>query len=103
MELWDIKIDDLFKANLENLKAVYSKDFTQMKNYMTFEELMLLTRETEIDIIENKIKLAYAYSKMTIVDEQKDREKYYKIEFPEFLEFIGRIALLQLLYSKLSL
>ena len=35
---------------------------------------------------------AYAFSKMTIVDEMNQKDKYEKMLFPEFLDFICRCA-----------
>lgn len=42
-----------------------------MKKFMSYTDLMELTREAEIDILENKINLAYSYAKKTVLDEVK--------------------------------
>ncbi|CAI2376886.1 unnamed protein product [Moneuplotes crassus] len=109
MELWNLNIDDLFKRNLENLNLLYSRNLTQMKKFMSYSDLMELTKEAEVDILENKINLAYSYSKMTVLDEVKALgilkklsktsgkvyEGYFKVQFTEFIEFIGRLAQIQ--------
>ena len=62
---------------------------------MTFEELVHLTRKVQINVTINQITRAFGYWKMNIHDIVKDHQDYFKLTFCEFLEYIGRIALLQ--------
>lgn len=45
-----------------------------------------------LGISEAQVKMAYTYSKMTVVDEDKDWVNYNKMVLVEFMEFIGRLA-----------
>lgn len=71
---------------------MYFRYYNQLKKYMTLEDTIDLIQKVMPEISDNTVKLCYCYSKMTIVDEMKDKDKYEKLEFVEFLEFIGRIA-----------
>ena len=63
-----------------------------MKKYMSLEDTIDLMQKVMPEISEITVKLSYCYSKMTIVDEMKEKDKYERLEFVEFLEFIGRVA-----------
>jgi hypothetical protein len=41
-QLWTLEVDDMFSANLENLKEIYGKYFTQIKKYMDLQDCYLL-------------------------------------------------------------
>jgi len=52
----------------------------------------LYTKNEDIRVSDQDAVYCYGMSKMTIPNENKDSNKYEKIEFVEFLEFICRIA-----------
>ena len=41
---------------------------------------------------DKEVKACYGMSKMTVIDEEKNKSEYDNIRFSEFLEFLGRIA-----------
>jgi len=41
---------------------------------------------------DKEVKACYGMSKMTVIDEEKNKSEYDKLRFSEFLEFLGRIA-----------
>jgi len=45
-----------------------------------------------LGVSEDQVKWSFGMSKMTVHDEIKDNSKYTKMQFVEFLEFIGRLA-----------
>ena len=53
----------------------------------------MCTTDSQLGISEKDINFAYGYSHMTIVNEERTWKKYLQLEFVEFIEFIGRIAL----------
>ena len=60
---------------------------------MTLEDAIdLILGRAGLKITIPDITAAYAYCKITIVDEMKQKEKYERLVFVEFLEFIGRVA-----------
>ena len=44
------------------------------------------------DISDEDVKVLFAISKMTVIDEMSDRQRYFSMEFTEFMEFICRVA-----------
>ena len=62
---------------------------------MTLREASSLISEKCPGLLsENSIQLAYSRSKMTVVDEMTGGEKYMRMVFVEFLEFVARVAYL---------
>ena len=60
---------------------------------MNFEDIMTLcTVMMDIGIMEKDLLFLFGMSKMTVVREIENNEKYDYLEFAEFLEFIGRMA-----------
>jgi len=43
-------------------------------------------------VSEMDVKMAFGMSKMTVINEGKNYQDYNKLQFVEFLEFIGRLA-----------
>ena len=92
--LWTLEVDDIFKANEENLKIVFSRYFTQIKKNMDLQDCyQLCFTDTQLGVKENDICMCFGMSKMTIKDEVLQQgNNYISLKFVEFLEFIGRIA-----------
>ena len=62
---------------------------------MTFEEaIKLFTKKVKTGLSESQVKYWYGMSKMTIMDEMRKSKgnTYSRLQFVEFLEFLGRIA-----------
>ena len=60
---------------------------------MTMKEaLSLVINETPLSIPDKEALLCYGMCKMTCNNDILEREKYDKLLFVEFLEFLGRIA-----------
>lgn len=90
--LWTIDVNDVFAANLFGLKQLYERHQTIHKQYLEMQESKyIFTFETTLTI-ETLFKVCFGYCKMTIQDEQVHWAKHYKLEFVEFLECIGRVA-----------
>ena len=52
----------------------------------------IIYSKLDLSLSQDKIKLAFSYCKMTIIDEMNESDKYNNLKFVEFLEFIARIA-----------
>ena len=91
--LWTMEVNDLFEANLENLKKVYSKFQSPSKKHMTLEDAInLCQNKADLQLSEKDIVFCFGMSKMPIVSEATNYHKYLTLQFVEFLEFIGRLA-----------
>jgi len=87
--------------NLNNLRKLYSnymfkpkKDFRSGSSFSVISAVQML-RKSQIsidDISDKEIAVLFGVSKMTIIDEMGERNKYFNLEFVEFLEFICRVA-----------
>ena len=65
-------------------------------DYVTLEDMIqLFTKDKELAIKTAQIKVAFAMSKMTVVEESdvfNSMKTYEKMLYVEFLEFLARIA-----------
>lgn len=92
-ELWTLEINDILFANLKCLKKLYAYYFEPNRHHMTLNDAISLTlKDTGLNLNEKDTIFCFGMSKMTNIIEIGNREKYYKLEFVEFLEFICRIA-----------
>ena len=96
--LWNLEIDDLYKANKKGMDALYkftktgphSKDFGALT--MT-DVCKMLNLAGYVGVETEKIaSCAYSLSKMTIVDDMEDFDDYNHLKKVEFYEFLGRVA-----------
>lgn len=86
-------VSDIFKANSDNLWEVYKVYFTQIKKYMEIQDCFYLcNRDTTIGATEKEVNLCFGMSKMTLTDEAAQYDRYHRLQFSEFFEFLGRIA-----------
>lgn len=63
--------------------------------YMTRDDCkVMFKRDTRLDIPEKDIMQAYAMCKMTVIEETNFEavQAYKKLQYVEFLEFLGRVA-----------
>ena len=49
----------------------------------------------DLELTELEVSMAYAFSKITIIDEMNQKDKYDKLQFVEFLDFLCRIAFIK--------
>ena len=88
--IWTLPIDDLFRANLENVTKLYRKHSVDQKRNMDITVCTEMMRFLQISDWE--IRQAYSFSKITIVDEMNQKEKYDCMLLVEFFDFICRCA-----------
>mmetsp|Transcript_3421 Transcript_3421/g.4525 ORF Transcript_3421/g.4525 Transcript_3421/m.4525 type:complete len:361 (-) Transcript_3421:254-1336(-) len=92
-QLWTMDVNDIFEANLTNLKQIYGNYKTPTKGYMELVDIIqMCTADTAIAMSEKDIAFCYGYSHMTVINEDRQWKKYLSMEFVEFLEFLGRLA-----------
>lgn len=92
-ELWTLDVNDIFEANIEGLKKVYSVYWEPRKKYMTYQDAQnLFMKDTPLNLIEKEAIFCYGLSKMTVVTESDSSWQYKQLKFVELLEMIGRVA-----------
>lgn len=92
--MWKIEINDLFEANYDNLKQIFS-DINRSRidnRFIFYEEGIARIESLGLGIGRDDIVLAWIMSKMQFVEELEGINKYKQLNFVEFLEFIGRLA-----------
>lgn len=87
-------MDALFSVNLDLIQKVHE---SITPNYAGTDEgfrncLEIVTRGSDIELSEKEARFCFGMSKMTVKDEMKNHQEYDKLRFPEFLEFLGRVA-----------
>lgn len=96
-ELWTLPINDMYNFNLDTLRKLYTTAISEYKGRkMSFADaLTMFLFRYDFKIGERVVKYCYGMSKMTIINEDYQRDRYYLLDFVEFLEMIGRIALVK--------
>ena len=96
--LWNLDVDDLFKANRANMDKLYklgkTGDHTKDLNAFELADAIFLLEMSGYRGVNNldNIGLAYSLSKMTIINEMEDFDSYNNLKKVEFYEFLGRFA-----------
>lgn len=52
----------------------------------------LMCKSSNLQASEKEVRFCFGMSKMTVKDEIGNQAEYEKLRYPEFLEFIGRLA-----------
>ncbi|CDW81533.1 UNKNOWN [Stylonychia lemnae] len=94
--LWVRDVNLVFDQNMIGLQKLYSKYFSYKQKFMTFANAQdLMAKEIKLQTATLRdIVMCYGLCKMTVTNEMryKDINPYIKLNFVEFLEYIGRIA-----------
>lgn len=88
--IWILPIDDLFRANQENVTKLYRRLSVEQKRNMNLEVCTDLMRILQISDWE--IRQAYSFAKITIIDEMNQKDRYDNMLMVEFQDFICRCA-----------
>ena len=71
-ELWSIDVNDIFEANLENLKRIYAHYKTPTKQQLELEDcIAICTRDTTLNISEKDVLFCFGYCQMTVMNEER--------------------------------
>ena len=96
--LWNLDVDDLYKANLTAVNEIYNfckaGKHTKDEKILSIEDACWLFTNAGWEGEENKqiIGNCYSLSKMTIIDDMEDFDNYNIMKKVEFYEFLGRAA-----------
>lgn len=86
-------MNDVLEANEKDLRKIYTHYHTSVKKYMNYDDaLSMCTREANLNVADKDVLFCFAMSKMMVTNEVSNYDKYNKMLWPEFLEFIGRLA-----------
>lgn len=89
--LWTLDVNDVLAANSFGLQKLYNRNQTVHKTWLEFSEAVkLFSHETNL-LPDHQVKKCYAFSKMTIADDASS-QSHTHLQFVEFLELIGRVA-----------
>ena len=95
--LWNLECDDLLKVNRAAIDQLYAEAkgrYTKNSSALVLKDAVELLKLAGYTGPENEKfgTIAYALSKMTIIDEMEHFGKYETMLPVEFLEFLGRVA-----------
>ena len=70
LELWTLEVNDMFYANLDHIRRIWTNYFSPSKKYFSMTDAhSLFLRDTKTEITEKDFYFAYGMSKMTISKE----------------------------------
>ena len=96
--LYILEVDDVFKANKRAIDFLYNLTMTGPHTkdikVLNMQDAVWLVKSAGWEGDENVriIGASYSLSKMTIIDDMEDFDKYNDMKKCEFYEFIGRLA-----------
>jgi hypothetical protein len=110
---YTLEVHDIFRDNLEKIKQVIKKfsglgkndAWTEFQeNTMTTRDVKLMLKSADLNLPKRKIAQLFGLSKQTIVEinTQKGMFRANRLDEVEFLEFIGRLAMLKFLGTELE-
>ena len=71
-ELWSIDVNDMFEANLENLKKIYNHYKTPTKPMIELEDcIAICMRDTNLGLTEKDVAFCFGYCQMTVTNEER--------------------------------
>ena len=92
--LWHLEVDDLLKANMDSLKKLFALLKSKGGRYIELKKLHEYVSTLPLQVSLDTVTMAFAFSKMQVVEELEKIELYEQLFFVEFLEFLGRLAYL---------
>lgn len=92
--LWTLEVDDLYKTNIKAMEKLYRYFFKARKTTTFYMEdaIDMFTHEVMLDLLPEQITQCWGLSKMTVNNDIKMREQYFRVTFVEFLEFFARMS-----------
>ncbi|CAG9314269.1 unnamed protein product [Blepharisma stoltei] len=107
-KLYNLEVNDILEANLSNLQNIFTKYRERLGRWLSFKSIRALVDKAKIIINDDELIKVYAFSKMSILNEMDSDGAHYKMQFVEFLDFLGRLSDLVCnedipIYSKLDL
>ena len=101
-----MEVDDLFRVNTEPMMLLYKKYVREDKGIrgLTIDDLFAMFFDCNVTVSIDQISLVFGMSKQTVVNdnEEKGQAALQKMQFVEFLEFIGRISMVKFLGTEME-
>jgi hypothetical protein len=92
-ELWCQEVTDVIESNLPSLEYIWTSFTNPQKKFPDQLDMIKLCMQiSPCGISEIEVKFCYGMCKMTVVVEATGYKEYSRLQFVEFLEFVGRIA-----------
>ena len=91
--LWKQDIQNIFEANLDNLRRIYSLHFSSVKKFVYWDDILnIFNRDFVSGLNENELLQCFGKSKMPVSNEPQNYRSYSLMQFVEFIEFVGRVS-----------
>ena len=93
--MWNLDCNDVLACNLEGLMKVFNLYTRGYLKTITFDDVVdLLSKASDLKMSIKDITYCYGMSKMTVSNEndEKESDKYHKLQPVEYMELIGRVA-----------
>ena len=74
--LWNLPVDDLLKANYDNLKRIFDMLKTPRTRFVSLKSMNEYIAELPLRVSLDTVTQAYAFSKMQFVEELEQIERY---------------------------
>eukprot|EP00358_Blepharisma_japonicum_P002317 CAMPEP_0202950964 /NCGR_PEP_ID=MMETSP1395-20130829/27473_1 /ASSEMBLY_ACC=CAM_ASM_000871 /TAXON_ID=5961 /ORGANISM="Blepharisma japonicum, Strain Stock R1072" /LENGTH=112 /DNA_ID=CAMNT_0049656865 /DNA_START=143 /DNA_END=478 /DNA_ORIENTATION=- len=91
-KLYNLEVNDILEANLSNLQNIFTKYREKLGRWLSFKSIRALVDKAKITINDDELIKVYAFSKMSILNEMDSDGAHYKMQFVEFLDFLGRLS-----------
>ena len=91
-KLYTYEVNTILEANLSQFQTLFTKIRERAGKWISLEGYKKMISKTGIALRDEAIIKAYAFSKMSILDEMAAADAYDRMVFVEFLESIGRLS-----------
>jgi len=110
--LYTVEVTDLFATNRDNIKNLIKHycgitkktDTDFVEGCLSISDVKCLLKASELNMTKRHIAFLFGMSKQTVIEDNtaKGIQLAENLTYPEFLEFVGRLALLKFLGSELE-
>ena len=111
VRLWQIDVQEILGCNTEETTALFhafcgvDKTTRHGQGYfLSIEDIRIMLKRVEMQFPKKQIQNLFGLSKMTVIadNDDKGQKEYERMNHIEFLEFIGRIAVIRFMGSELE-
>mmetsp|Transcript_1708 Transcript_1708/g.3644 ORF Transcript_1708/g.3644 Transcript_1708/m.3644 type:complete len:893 (+) Transcript_1708:276-2954(+) len=90
--IFTLPVNDLLEANQSHLSTLFNKYKERSGRFLVIDSVKTILEKSGLSINERELVKAFAFAKMTVVDEQNSGGIHTKMQFVEFNEFFCRLS-----------